>query len=193
MSNLIRLNITRLLKELDYLKSDFDYKSEVASQIDSEFMKDVDRILGLNPELKELYLKEEVKYTASINEQLENIIEETDVEHIEHSKEEKSLYRQIVKLTHPDKIEDENLNSLYLEATKAYNNGSIIDLVNICNQLGLKYSEELIDPIDIQKEINSIKEHIKFICSTYTWRWNESEEYDKRNELVLEFIKQKIF
>lgn len=193
MSNLIKLNITRLLKELDYLKSDFDYKSEVASQIDSEFMKDVDRILGLNPELKELYLKEEIKYTASINEQLENIIEEPDIEHIEHTKEEKSLYRQIVKLTHPDKIEDENLNSLYLEATKAYNSGSIIDLVNICNQLGLKYSEDLIDPIDIQKEINSIKEHIKFICSTYTWRWNESEEYDKRNELVLEFIKQKIF
>lgn len=193
MSNLIKLNITRLLKELDYLKSDFDYKSEVASQIDSEFMKNVDRILGLNPELKELYLKEEIKYTASINEQLENIIEETDIEHIEHTKEEKSLYRQIVKLTHPDKIEDENLNSLYLEATKAYNSGSIIDLVHICNQLGLKYSEDLIDPIDIQKEINSIKEHIKFICSTYTWRWNESEEYDKRNELVLEFIKQKIF
>lgn len=193
MSNINKLNINRLLKNLDYLHSELEYKSELANQIDIDFMKDVDRVLDLHPELKEMYLKEEIKSSNTIN----DMISEDDI--IENqilptpSKELKNLYRQIVKLTHPDKIQDERLNGLYLEATKAYETLSIIDLVNICTELNIKYSEDILDPVDIQKEINEVKDHIRFVESTYTWLWSNCEDDKKRDKIIVSFIKQKIF
>jgi len=191
MSKLHKLNISRLLKELDFLKSDLEYKSLLSREMDIDFMKDVDRILNLNPELKELYLKEEVISETNITDTLENI--QGDKIKILPSDDIKQIYRQIVKLTHPDKIEDNELNTMYLEATKAYESNSISDILSICNKLDIDYDDSKIDYTVIQKEINEIKSSIKFIESTYTWIWSETESDGNRDKLILSFIKQKIF
>ena len=44
-----------VLKELDYIESDFEYRSEVISEADSEFIKSINEFLATHPELKEIY------------------------------------------------------------------------------------------------------------------------------------------
>ena len=41
MSKLKRLEVKKLLKELDFIESDFNYKNEIVFEADSEFIKSV--------------------------------------------------------------------------------------------------------------------------------------------------------
>ena len=41
MSKLKRLEVKKLLKELDFIESDFNYKNEIVFESDSEFIKSV--------------------------------------------------------------------------------------------------------------------------------------------------------
>ena len=55
MNNLKKLEVKRLIKELDFIESDFEYKNELINQIQSEFINDVNSYLDLNPELKKVF------------------------------------------------------------------------------------------------------------------------------------------
>ena len=67
MNKLKQLEIKKLIKELDYIESDFEYKSEIIVENDSTFMKDVNSFLERNPKLKEMFDKK-------INDRIEDII-----------------------------------------------------------------------------------------------------------------------
>jgi hypothetical protein len=45
VENIKKLDINRLIKELDYVKSDFNYKSELLQEADPVFIKSVDSFL----------------------------------------------------------------------------------------------------------------------------------------------------
>jgi DNA gyrase subunit A len=47
----------------------------------------------------------------------------------------KKLYRQVVKVTHPDKVKNKSLNSFYIDATNSYNNDDYINLYLIAIKL----------------------------------------------------------
>ena len=55
MLNLKRLEISKLIKEYEFVKADYVYKSELVKDADSEFFKNVDQILNINSELKSIY------------------------------------------------------------------------------------------------------------------------------------------
>ena len=54
MSKLKRLEVKKLLKELDFIESDFNYKNEIVFEADSEFIKSVNDLLEKHPMLKEV-------------------------------------------------------------------------------------------------------------------------------------------
>ena len=58
MGKFHRLETRRLLKELDYIKSDFDCKSEMVSDADIRFMFELDSFLERNAKLKEFFEKD---------------------------------------------------------------------------------------------------------------------------------------
>ena len=211
MSKLKRLEVKKLLKELDFIESDFNYKNEIVFEADSEFIKSVNDLLEKHPMLKEVIDKKNNKRVDSLfsdiikealdkdNEVLEEeelveefIDEEVVIEIDPREVKMKKLYRDIAKLTHPDKIVSEKLNDLYLKSTKFYKNSDITGIYYICDELGITYEIDDEDNEMIINKINSLKNRISFMESTLTWRWYHSENEKEKEQILLSYIKMQL-
>jgi len=207
MLDIKKLEINKLFKEFEYVKSDYEYKSEIVREADVEFLKSIDTILNKSEELKSIYHdKVDIKIKDKIEKRTQDIhIEESDDGRfeVEISIEEnnhqtnirpnkiKKLYRQIVKITHPDKVEQERLNTLYIEASKFYNENDIIGIYKICDELSIPYEVEDDDILLVKENISIFKDRISFLENTFTWKWfNEND--DNKVELVLKYIRSQI-
>jgi hypothetical protein len=207
MSKLKQLEIKKLLKELDFIESDFTYKSEVIQEADSSFIKTVNELLEEHPLLKEVFDKK-------INSKIDYIFEKKDEEikeKIESSNEEevfieddfvlvekfvdqkvKKLYREIAKITHPDKIDNRKLNDLYLRATTCYDNNDRPGTYSICDELDIDYEPDESDNQTISNKITDIKGKITFIESTMTWSWYHSDDEKAKEQMILRYIKDRL-
>ena len=204
MNNKLKeLEIKRLLKELEYVESDFEYRNEIISEADHDFIGKVNIFLEGHPELKELYDRRItetlnnnfIKKAEEINKIKEseevNEVVESDAYIIEKSPKLKKAYRDIVKVTHPDKVVKESLNNLYMKATNYYDNNDTIGLLKICYELSINFEIDEEENALIRDRINDIKNKINFLESTITWKWLESDDSEK-NELMFNFIKMRI-
>ena len=138
MNKIKQLEIKKLMKELDFIESDFTYKSEIVNEADSNFIKSVNNLLEQHPLLKDVFDKkinnkidnifqiraEDLKdKIEAINESYqENSIEEEVIVEKVIDKRVRKLYREIAKIPHPDRIDNKKLNDLYIKATHYYNN-----------------------------------------------------------------------
>jgi hypothetical protein len=205
MSKLKQLEVKRLIKEFDFLTSDLDYKNELVYEADNNFIKNVNEFLDNNPEVKKLF-------DRKINERLDKII----MEKVENAKEEESeeenelkegseeittnkkddkikkIYREIVKKTHPDKVDNKRLNDIYIRANLHYDSNDIIQIYSICDELGIDYDINDNDDELIIVKIDNIKQKIKFIESTTTWKWFNTEDEGLKNEIILNYIRSQI-
>ena len=57
MNKIHQLEIRKLLKEFDYLKSDYEYKNEIVFEADNSFMRNLNEFLDKNFVLKEMFDK----------------------------------------------------------------------------------------------------------------------------------------
>lgn len=198
VETLKKLEVVKLIRELDFVESEFNYKSEMIKEIDYEFKKEVENVLSLNSDLKDVFTKSVDNFnrekTKVINEHYENMITlDDEVETIEKNQKLKSLYRVIAKTTHPDKVNDHNLKELYLEATKAYENNNLLPIISICDKLKIPYEITGEEFEFIKEQIESIKKRTNFLESTYTWQWYVRPHIDEKNQIVLSFIKAQMF
>lgn len=219
MEKLKGLQFKRLLKELEYIESDFEYRSEVISGADSEFIKSINSFLENHPELKEIYDK---KINDRINQTIKNQTEinkterdgetggeisDTDEQKEISNKDEvnedikdkndippkiKKLYREIVKLTHPDKVKRKKLNDLYIKATNYYNLIDKVGIYRICNELDIDYELEDEDQSVIDTKISDFKNRITFLESTFTWKWFTTEDEMEKNQILIDYIKRRL-
>jgi hypothetical protein len=211
MSRLKQLEVKKLLKELDFIESDFNYKNEIVFEADSNFIKSVNDLLEKHPMLKEVIDKKNTKrgdslFSDIIKEALDKDNEISEEEELveEFINEEviseinprevkmKKLYRDIAKLTHPDKIVSEKLNDLYLKSTKFYKNSDITGIYYICDELGITYEIDDTDNEMITGKINNLKNRISFMESTLTWRWYHSDSEKEKEQIVLSYIKMQL-
>jgi len=212
VNKLKSLEIKKLLKELEFTESDFEYRNLAVSEADSLFINSINDFLGQHPELKKIY---DDKITEKINKTIEKIQKKSndetekldenvqdDISPIEeeHKNDEdktnisqiKKLYREIVKLTHPDKVKSNKHNELYIKSSKYYESGNKIGIYSICNELDIEYEIEEDDVILISEQISSIKNKINFIESTFAWQWYNCEDEMLKSQILLNFIKLKI-
>lgn len=213
MSKLKQLEVKKLLKELDFIESDYNYKNEIVFEADINFIKSVNDLLEKHPLLKDVIDKKNNKRTESIftekvkealekDKEVEVLVEDEPVEFINEEivfnevdpKEVKmrKLYRDIAKLTHPDKIVSEKLNDLYLKSTKFYKNSDITGIYYICDELGITYEIDEQDNKLIASKIDNLKNRISFMESTLTWRWYHSENEKEKEQIVLSYIKMQL-
>jgi hypothetical protein len=204
MNKLKQLEVKKLIKELDFLSSDFEYKNELVFEADNSFIKNVNEFLDDNPEVKKIF-------DRKINERLDKIIinkvekekiieeeniieEEAEIEEITIKKDDKikKIYREIAKITHPDKIDNKKLNDIYIKASNHYNNNDVIQIYSICDELGIEYDINEDDTDLIINNINNIKQKIQFIESTTTWKWYYTEDDGLKNEIILNYIRTQI-
>jgi hypothetical protein len=189
MHHLRYLEFQRLIKELQFVESDLEYQSEMLKINDVRFLESVNVFLDRYPELKLIY-----------DQRLQKVpdIVLNDVEHTPIVKEEvilnpeiKSLYRNIAKTTHPDKILNDRLNNLYNEATIAYDSGDIITLYKVSSELNIdfEFDDHFIE--SVRMRIDSIKTQSKMLENTFTYKWLKSND-DESDKIVLDFIRSKI-
>lgn len=195
MHNIKKLEIKKLFKELDFLESDYEYRNEVINAVDGDFIEEVNLMLERNPELKTIYEeKYEVETVSEADDVIIHIDEEQQIiDRIESSPKIRKLYREIVKITHPDKVKNTNLNDAYIKATGYYDINDYIGVYKINFQLGIEdyeLCEENIE-IEIKDRINNIKNKIDFLEKTFTYQWYISGERDKQN-ILLKFIENKL-
>jgi len=194
MNQLKYLEFQKLMKELQFVESDFQYQSEVMRVSDIEFFKSVDTILNQFPQLKEIYnQKQDDQLKKIINNQINESFEVKDV--VESPKlelpEAKKLYRDIAKVTHPDKIQNHKLNELYLEATEAYESNDLVTLYKVCTELKIDFElpEDFISKI--KTKIDSYRQQVSYFENTYTYKWINSTDTE-RNKIVVEFIRSRV-
>jgi hypothetical protein len=193
------LEFDKLIKELDFIESEIRFKSELIRNIDSHFMDSVTHFLNDHPHLKTVYedqvtsnlLNSEKTISKELHcdeENNEDVVVDTDVV----DSKIKNLYRQIVKLIHPDKNGTETLNHLYSEATEAYKAGKIFSIYKICHKLNLsvQLSDEELNTI--KEEIKSGRERIKFLETTYTYQWWTENLNSTKEKIILSYIKSQL-
>jgi len=203
-----KLEIHRLIKELDFVKSDYDYKSELLVGADAEFIRDVNIFLEGHPELKNLFDEKtkvsEVSIPTNNDPIVETLVETAEPISYKPNMEDyeivtvpkdpklKSLYRNIVKSTHPDKVNDFYLKELYMEATKAYDDNSLLPILTICGKLGIPYDISEEETNLIKDEISTIKTKSQFLENTYTWNWCQHTDVNIREMVILSYVKKQI-
>lgn len=214
MSKIKLLQLKKLLKELEYIESDFEYRSELISEADNEFIKSINSFLDIHPDVKDIYDKkinekidqsirknqesnpitEELEVTEDIEEEpiYESVMSNMVTDLVETNVKLKKLYREIVKLTHPDKIKKQTLNDLYIKATQFYNFNDKIGIYRICSELNIDYDIDDDDEIFISERIDSLRKRITFLESTFTYKWFESESEEEKNKIMVEYIKLRI-
>lgn len=196
MDKIKQLEIKKIIKELDYLESDFEYKSEIVVEIDSGFMKSVGFFLENNPPLKEIFddrIDERLDIAIKRNQDESISVEVIDEEIVDNKSQKlKKLYRDIVKITHPDRVDNKRFNDIYIKATGIYSRNDLVSIYSVCNELKIDFIVDEEDEKNIIERIGMLKARIEFVESTFTWKWHYSETEQERNRLIFSYIKSRL-
>ena len=193
MDRIIQLKLNKNFKEFEYLQSEYDYRKELISIIDVDFIKSVSELISKFPELKEIYEKrtqqkiddllekikikekksKEIVITEDIIDNIDVVEQEVNIDINNDKIKIKNLYRSVVKATHPDKVTDAKLNEIYIQATKFYEECDLHNLYRLCDQLNIIYEMEESDIQELDIKISSLKQQLNFMEGTYTWKWHQ--------------------
>jgi hypothetical protein len=179
-----QLAIKRLLKEYSFLVLDDEYKKEVISTGKAEFMKMVHDMRGDTPPPTSNEISEQ---TGEISKKPK--IDPSTVDPKVREKVKK-LYREIAKLTHPDKTNSEQHVELYTQATEAMEEFDLMTLYNICDTLNISYTLGKEDKDVLKEHIKNKKEKLSGIENSFIWIFMHEEEEIKREQLVKLFIEK---
>ena len=195
MENFKKLEIIKLIKELDFVESEFQYRSEIIKEIDVEFRRQVENFLEINSELKDVFTKSVNVFTeAQIPvEPTVYVSEDEEIVTIEKNPKLKSLYRTIAKATHPDKLKDDSLKEIYLQATKAYENNDLLPIISICDKLKIPFEINDEEFKSIKDKIETLRRRTNFLETTYPWQWYNQDNEQEKSQIVIRFIKSQIF
>jgi hypothetical protein len=184
---LVDLQINKLIQEYSFLKSDEELKKELINTKQKDFLDLV------NNKLNELNFKN-INQEPELNNgaKSKKIEPKIDISGIsENTKVRvKKIYRNIVKVTHPDRVDSEELKELYMEATEAYEAYNIFELCFISKKLNIKVKLSLEETKTLNELIESKKEEIKKIEYSFIWLWLTAPNENDKNELVDRFIEK---
>lgn len=190
MSNrLLELEIKKILQEYKLLLLDEEYKNEIISINKAEFINEINKKGGFPPE--EPKASEEEKVEESIEEEVEE--EELDEKTAFIKEGMKKLYRQIVKLTHPDKTMHKNnkkeLNELYIRSKKAMATMDVYEILTICDRLDIDYSIDINQKSMLEENLEKKKQKIKSLEESFIWLWIKAKDDVEKESIVDLFVK----
>lgn len=193
MSRLKSLEFQRLIKELQFVESDYSYQSEIIKESNDFFLESVEAVLKRYPEINDVYKDKNhtklVTTSQSNTDQVDSLVisskPKIDIE-------VKRIYRKIVKSTHPDKINNKKLNELYLEATSAYEVNDLVTLYKVSSELmiEIEWCESILE--QVEEKIKNYKSQITFLESTYTYKWLKCINDQDKLKIILSFIENRL-
>lgn len=187
-----KLKLTKLIQEYTFLTTDHKYKMEIVDEYRQPFLDNVAEKRKDEPEepqpelpppppIDEDTIEEKKKPDPKIKDEL---LDDETKEKI------KKIYREIVKQTHPDKIGSEKYLDLYISAKDAYENNDLMELYFICGKIGIEVDPDIADTIVLEQLVEMKKQEIKTIETSFIWAWMNCDTQDKKDRLILEFIKK---
>lgn len=185
MDNLIKLQIINLFKKYDYVISEFEMKNEISNMSQQIFKENIRKILV---ELKS-DTTEDYNISDKTEEDTSSVHEDDTPTELSVDEELRHIYRKIVKLTHPDKIKNDYLNNLYIQATQAINKSEKLNILRICIILGIEIdmSDDIVDLL--KREIKTVQKKILFLESSFHMKWHNSPK-DKKIDIILDYLKK---
>ncbi len=177
------LKVSKIIQEYTYLKTDVEYKKELINSHQVEFLKIV------NNEISKIDQKL-LKNHQELNTEQHKTKPKIDVESISHNDKVKlkKIYREIVKLTHPDKVSDVELNELYRLATIAYDEYDLFELYFIAKDLKIHFKLTINETIILNELIQVKRDEITKIECSFIWLWMNSPNQEEKDHLVESFI-----
>ena len=102
----------------------------------------------------------------------------------------KTMFREIMKKTHPDKVQSEELVDIYIKSKEAYESNDILELSYNASKLNINIELSDLD-IEILKDLIKIKiEKIESIEKSWLWLWYKAgTETEKNNIIKLFYLK----
>jgi hypothetical protein len=184
-----KLEIKKLLQEYNFLLLDDEYKKEIISDNRPEFLEKVQKLksdMGVvqEPEIKP-EKKEDVKEDLPKKPKLDpNSINKSTRDKV------KKLYREIVKKTHPDKTNSEDLINLYMKATIASDDYNLFELFIICIELNIDIDIDINDKDTLTVLIEMKKNELKSIEASFIWLYYMAKTEEEKNKLIELFVKK---
>ena len=168
------LELKKMMSEWEYLLTEEEYKNEIIEEYKTEFLKKVGIV--------------ENETSEPVVEKVDEEIEPSDDGVSEYVKKKvKKIYRDIVKVAHPDKTDSGEYVSLYIDAKKAYTEFNLIQLYSICGSLKIPYSVEIEDKDIFKEKIDIKKDKLKKIEYSFIWLYAEAKTDEERKDLVDRF------
>lgn len=185
MDNLVKLQIINLFKKYDYVISEFEMKNEISNMSQQIFKENIRKILV---ELKS-DTTEDYNISDKTEEDTSSVHKDDTPTELSVDEELRHIYRKIVKLTHPDKIKNDYLNNLYIQATQAINKSEKLNILRICIILGIEIdmSDDIVDLL--KREIKTVQKKILFLESSFHMKWHNSPK-DKKIDIILDYLKK---
>jgi 2,3-bisphosphoglycerate-independent phosphoglycerate mutase len=185
MDKIDDLKVNKIILEYNFLKNDEELIKELIKSNEQEFLKLVNDNLEqvgedeLKP--KDVGGQKQVK-------KIEPMIKPEDVDNNTKVKVKK-IYRQIVKLTHPDKTSDIELNDLYIQSKEAYECFDLFELYFIAKTLKINFKLTLSETNILNTLTQHKKDEIKKLQSSFIWLWINANNEEEKNDLVQKFLK----
>lgn len=186
MDHLVRLQLLNLIKKHEYLVAELEVKSEISAISQAVFWENVGRVVGdAVPHQAAPVAPPKAPPADHMDEAGAPPAEAPGGDALRHA------YRSVAKLTHPDRVRSDYLNSLYVEATRCFRAGDEVGLYGIAVRLGVEVDvpESIHDTL--LERISELEGRIRFIDSSYHMRWHYSDRQTKI-DLVCEYIERNL-
>lgn len=179
MSNrLEQLEVKKLLQEYSFLLLDEEYKNEIIDSNKEEFLNKIREAQGETPPPPPQTPQEQPP-KKKID---PNTIDKSTREKV------KKLYREIAKITHPDKAKTDEHTELYVKATLASEEFDLYALYEICSQLNISHSIDVEDKDILKIRINEKKDKLKNIENSFIWLYAHASTDEAKQKLVDQFV-----
>jgi len=178
-----KLQIKKLIQEYEFLTTENEYLSQIVNDNKNSFL--------------ELAQETRKKLNKTISEPK---IQEDEIKKIKENKPEnisdstkskvKKIYREIVKLTHPDRTNSEELVEVYRKATIASDNYNILELFQICVELKIPIELDMEDVDVLNFLIKTKRDEIKKIETSFIWLWISAKDDEEKEKIITMFVEQ---
>ena len=181
-----QLEIKKLLTEYDYLIIDEEMKQEIIDENKPKFMKDLGKKTG--EEEKEELKGEEEPQLEPEKKEVEKLIKDEDLSE-DTKKRMKKMFREIMKKTHPDKVNSEDLVEIYIKSKEAYETNNILELSYNASKLNINVDLSEIEIEIIKDLVTQKRESLEKIEKSWHWMWyKEGTETEKDNIIKLYYL-----
>lgn len=183
MEKIKKLETKRIISEYSFVKTNDEYIKEIISINTPKFLKEINDLME---ELNIENNQQDNNKKSEKKDKIYNLSEFTESTKIKMKK----IYREIVKITHPDKIDDVFLNLIYIESKEAYYHNDIMELFYICDNLGIGIEIDDSDILTFNRIIEDKKKKSKSVEQSYLWLWANSKSDEEKKEIVKLFVEK---